>query len=84
MECLVKENDDLEHRLAGLKSGNTKAISAGEKVDMERSWKLWSYKVNGRKKAFMGLWQTLSEYLPDGKSKDEIWEELGLETPNHI
>ena len=83
LKLLTSERTDLEQRLSGLKSGDTKAISTEEKMDIERSWKLWSYKVNGRKKAFMELWQTLSENLPDGRNKDEIWDELGLETPKY-
>lgn len=83
LEFLSGERNELEQRFLGLKSGDSKAISVREKTDMQRSWKLWSYKVSGRRKAFMELWQTLSENLPDLKTKDEIWDKLGLETPTY-
>ena len=78
---LTQEKDSLNHRLTESKSRTTKVISNEEKTEVEASWKLWSYKAKARKKAFMELWNVLADNLPETKTKDELWEELGLEMP---
>ena len=78
---LTQEKDSLNHHLTQFKSRTTKVVSKEEKTEVEASWKLWSYKAKARKKAFMELWNALADNLPETKTKDELWEELGLEMP---
>jgi 26S proteasome regulatory subunit, ATPase 3, interacting protein len=79
--ALSEEKVQLEQRLTSLQSGTSKTVSAEEKAEVDKSLKLWIYKEKLRKKACMELWGTLYENLPEGKTKEEFWDELGLEKP---
>lgn len=70
---LEKEKAELAERLSGLQAGTTEAISAEEKAEVDKSWKLWNYRAGARKKACLELWGTVCENLPEGKTKMELW-----------
>ena len=73
IDALHVEIGELSDRLSALRTGQTKAISAEEKTEVDKSWKLWSYKANTRKKGCMELWGAICENLPEGKTKHELW-----------
>ena len=76
--ALEEEKAELVERLAGLKAGTTKAVSAEERAEAERSWKLWGYRASARKKACLELWGMVCEGLPDSKTGEELWVREGL------
>ena len=43
------------------------------------AWCRWRKKADGRKKIAMELWAMLSEEVPEGTTRAEIWEDWGLE-----
>ncbi|MCJ1358118.1 MAG: hypothetical protein MMC33_008116 [Icmadophila ericetorum] len=69
----------LLERLALLRSGNAKPVSAEEKEEADHAWKVWSRHAAVRKKICMDVWDYATEELPEGKTKEELWEERGLE-----
>ena len=75
MASLQKEAGELSGRLIALKEGKTQAVSAEEKAEVDKSWKLWNYKASARKKACMELWGVVCENLPEGKTKQDLWVE---------
>ena len=80
VEALKREVEELSGRLKALEAGQTKSISAEEKAEVDKSWKLWTYKANTRKKGCMDLWGAICENLPEGKTKQDLWVDM-TETP---
>lgn len=70
---LEAEQKALLARLGPLRSGNVKPVSAEEKAAADKDWKLWTYRANVRKKICMELWAHLTEEMPEGKTKEELW-----------
>ncbi|MCJ1310053.1 hypothetical protein MMC25_003714 [Agyrium rufum] len=87
IETFEKEEGELKGRLSVLKGGDgagdggekVKGTSADEKDEVEREWKVWARHAATRKKIAMELWGVLLEGCGEGRDKDELWEELGLE-----
>lgn len=71
--CLGAEQKALLARLGPLRSGNVKPVSAEEKEAADKDWKLWTRRANVRKKICMEVWAHLTEELPEGKTKEELW-----------
>ena len=70
---LEAEQKALLARLGPLRSGNVKPVSAEEKAVADKEWKLWTSRANVRKKICMEVWAHLTEELPEGKTKEELW-----------
>jgi len=67
------EQQGLLARLGPLRSGNVKPVSAEEKAAVDKDWRLWNYRSNIRKKICMEVWGHLTEELPEGKTREELW-----------
>lgn len=63
----------LQERLAPLRSGNVKPVSAEEKEEADHAWRVWSRHAAVRKKVCMNVWDYVTEELPEGKMKEELW-----------
>jgi 26S proteasome regulatory subunit (ATPase 3-interacting protein) len=66
-------------RLGPLRSGSVRPVSLNEKKEVEAAWNKWSKCASTRKKICMEMWAQIMEVLPEGKTQEEFWEELGLE-----
>ena len=73
IQSLESEREELLSRLAPLRAGTAKPISAQEKETVDRDWKMWSSRAKTRKKICLELWNMLTEELPEGKTKEELW-----------
>lgn len=71
--CLGAEQKALLARLGPLRSGNVKPVSAEEKEAADKDWKLWTRRASVREKICMEVWAHLTEELPEGKTKEELW-----------
>ena len=65
--------EELLMRLGPLRSGNVKPVSAEEKAEVDKSWKMWTKAANDRKKICMNIWDYITEDMPEGKTKEELW-----------
>ncbi|MCJ1399340.1 hypothetical protein MMC11_002542 [Xylographa trunciseda] len=73
------QKTDILSRLNPLRSGSAKPVSAQEKAEVDQAWRLWNSQANTRKKICMEVWAVVTEEMPEGKTKEELWEECGLE-----
>ncbi|MCJ1375822.1 hypothetical protein MMC20_007059 [Loxospora ochrophaea] len=79
LAALASEKERLLTRLGPLRSGNVSTVSTAESLAVDKSWKDWSSHANARRKICMNIWGEIVEALPEGKTKEELWEELGME-----
>ena len=71
-DVLEHDKKALTSRLEPLRAGTTKPVEPKEKEEVEREWKLWTQRANGRKKIAMELWDVITEPLsPDARY--QIW-----------
>ena len=73
VEGLEQEKRELLSRLQPLKAGTVQAVSATERNKVEKDYKIWSYRAASRRKICMELWAILTQDLPEGKTKEELW-----------
>ena len=71
--ALDLEKAEIVGRLELLRSGNVKPVSAEEKEEAEEMWRVWSKKALSRKKICMEMWKYVTEEMPEGKTKGELW-----------
>ena len=67
------EKNEILARLGPLRSGNVKPVSLDEKTAVAEAWKMWSRRANTRKKICMEVWAHVTEEMPEGKTKEELW-----------
>ncbi|KAI9783639.1 MAG: hypothetical protein M1835_003764 [Candelina submexicana] len=79
VHALELELKTIEARLSPLRSGNVVPVSAEERALVEKEWREVKRVVEVRRKGCMSLWADLSEQLPEGTTREELWERLGLE-----
>lgn len=79
VSLLDLERNEIKARLGPLRTGNVKPVLPEEKEAVDKAWREWSRKASGRKKICMELWAVSTEEMEPGKTKEELWEELGLE-----
>ena len=70
---LDMEKRELLKRLAPLRLGNVKPVSSMEKTEVDQAWKLWSNNARVRKTICMNVWGYITEELPEGKTKEDLW-----------
>ena len=70
---IEREKDEMFHRLKLLRVGDVKPVSPQEKAELDKAWKEWSRNVASRKKICMDVWDYITEELPEGKTKEELW-----------
>lgn len=66
-------------RLDALRSGCVKPVLPEEKEAVDKAWREGSRKAGSRQKICMELWAVVTEEMEPGKTRAELWEELGLE-----
>ncbi|MCJ1285068.1 hypothetical protein MMC26_004406 [Xylographa opegraphella] len=71
--ALEAQKKDILSRLNPLRSGSVKLVSPQVKAEVDQAWKLWNSRANTRKKICMELWAVLTEEMPEGKTKEELW-----------
>jgi 26S proteasome regulatory subunit (ATPase 3-interacting protein) len=72
---LGKENKEKGEKLKGFKNGSVKMVTREEMDKVDKDFKYWSQKRKTRKSAF----DALEGALMEGMSREDIWEQLGLE-----
>ncbi|KAL8706220.1 MAG: hypothetical protein Q9201_000726 [Fulgogasparrea decipioides] len=78
---LELEKEELAHHLERLRSGKIKPVRAAEREAVEMVWTEWARKADSRKRIFMGMWRGIvRDVLTKGQTKEQLWEELGLES----
>ncbi|MCJ1382199.1 hypothetical protein MMC17_005311 [Xylographa soralifera] len=77
--ALGAQKKEILSRLNPLRSGSVKPVSPQEKAEVDQTWRLWSSRADTRKKICMEVWAVVTEEVPEGKTKEELWEEYGLE-----
>ena len=70
---LEGEKASILNRLGPLRAGNVKPVSPEEKAEVGQAWKTWSRHAAGRKRICMNLWEFVTEELPEGKTKEDLW-----------
>ena len=70
---LEGEKANILNRLGPLRAGNIKPVLPDEKAEVDQAWKTWSRHAAGRKKICMNLWELVTEELPEGKTKEDLW-----------
>lgn len=60
-------------RLRALQSGDVKPVSAEEKEEANKAWRLWSTNAASRKRICMEMWSYCTEQLPEDQTKEDLW-----------
>ena len=68
-----EEKKELFARLGPLRSGNAEPVSLEEKTAVTDAWNLWSRRACARKKICMEVFAHVTEELPEGTTKEELW-----------
>ena len=71
--ALEAQKKDILSRLIPLRSGSVKPVSPQEKAEVDQAWRLWSSRADTRKKICMEVWAVVTEEMPEGKTKEELW-----------
>ena len=67
------QKDELRGRLDMLKKGKISSVSLKETAEVDNSLSRWETLAKRRKKICLELWAMLTEEVPEGMTKDEIW-----------
>ena len=73
VQALDTQTQELLRRLTPLRAGNIKPVSLVEKAELDKAWREWSRYASIRKKICMELWYHITEELPEGKTREELW-----------
>ena len=73
VQNLEAKRTELLARLGPLRKGDVKPVSLEEKAEVDRSWSSWKNKAGERKHIAMELWGTVTQVLPEGQTKSELW-----------
>ncbi|KAL8978573.1 MAG: hypothetical protein Q9177_006370 [Variospora cf. flavescens] len=76
---LELEKVELTDRLEGLRSGKIKPVPLAETEAADKAWAVWKRKSESRRRIFVELWAVVVDGLPEGLTKEGLWEQLGLE-----
>ncbi|KAL4767427.1 Tat binding protein 1-interacting protein-domain-containing protein [Aspergillus nidulans var. acristatus] len=76
---LEKEKESLAARLIKVCGDASAEVSPQEKEKVRKDWKIWQNQESVRAKICRDLWRKCSETLPEGMTREELWESLGLE-----
>ncbi|KAH6677318.1 Tat binding protein 1-interacting protein-domain-containing protein [Halenospora varia] len=72
---LQSSNAEKKEKLKVFKEGGVRMISKEEKDKVEKEWKYWKSKREGRRKMFGDL----EAMLLEGMGKEELWDKVGIE-----
>ncbi|KAI4260913.1 MAG: hypothetical protein LQ352_000068 [Teloschistes flavicans] len=76
---LELEKEELADRLRRLQAGEAKPVPSADREAVEAEVTEWKRKAQRRKKIFWDMWAMAQDGLSEIKSKEQLWEELGLE-----
>ncbi|KAL2816329.1 Tat binding protein 1-interacting protein-domain-containing protein [Aspergillus granulosus] len=76
---LEGEKESLAARLAKVHGDGEVNVSPRETEAARKYWKFWQGQARIRARICRDLWYKCSETLPEGTSREELWERLGLE-----
>ncbi|KAL6233503.1 hypothetical protein BDW75DRAFT_187302 [Aspergillus navahoensis] len=76
---LEEGKESLAARLAKVHGDGSAEVSPQEKEKVRKDWKIWKNRDRVRAKIYRDLWRKCSETLPEGVTREELWESLGLE-----
>ncbi|KAF2084583.1 homologous-pairing protein-like protein 2 [Saccharata proteae CBS 121410] len=79
VDVLEEEKAEILGRLAGLRSGSIRPITAEEKVAVDSDAKHWSKVESERAKITKDMWLQIVDCLPEGIDAAEVRENLGLD-----
>ncbi|KAL9602942.1 MAG: hypothetical protein Q9219_001467 [cf. Caloplaca sp. 3 TL-2023] len=77
--ALELQREELVDRLEALRSGRVEQVPSKEQEVVEEAWREWKSKAKSRKRIFMEMWAIIQDELPEGQTKEQLWEELGLD-----
>ena len=73
LAAIEVEKTSILQRLELLRTGSVKPVSSEERAAVDEAHKVWTRLVIVRKKICMNLWDLVTEELPEGKTKEELW-----------
>ncbi|KAL4815988.1 hypothetical protein BDW67DRAFT_185131 [Aspergillus spinulosporus] len=76
---LEKEKESLAACLIKVCGDVSVEVSPQEKEKVRKDWKIWQNRQSVRARICRDLWRKCSETLPEGVTREELWESLGLE-----
>ncbi|KAJ0417192.1 Tat binding protein 1-interacting protein-domain-containing protein [Aspergillus carlsbadensis] len=79
IEKLDSEKESLAASLAKVHGDGELKVSPQETEAVRKDWKLWQVQARVRARICRDLWLKCSETLPEGTTREELWERLGLE-----
>ncbi|CEL06672.1 hypothetical protein ASPCAL09844 [Aspergillus calidoustus] len=79
LEKLESEKESLAASLAKVHGDGEANGSPQETEAVRKDWKLWQVQARVRERICRDLWLKCSETLPEGTTREELWERLGLE-----
>lgn len=71
--ALELEKEQILARLVPLRSGSAKPVSSEAKRDVDNAWTQWQRHWTARKKIAMDVWAHVTEVVPEGTTKEELW-----------
>lgn len=77
--ALQQEKDAMAARLAKLKDGDVKPITAEERARVDSEHKKWQVCVGSRRKIRLEMWRMIEDLIADKEKAAEMKERLGLE-----
>jgi 26S proteasome regulatory subunit (ATPase 3-interacting protein) len=79
VQTLEAEKAEIETRLANLRAGKAKKVTAVERAEGEKAWRV-SKAVRGRReKIAREMWKVIEEVVGEGERRGELREALGLD-----
>ena len=73
VRLLQSKKQELTSRLQRLDQGVVKPVSLEEKDTVDKTWAYWAKKARLRKKICLDMWAMLSEEVPEGMTKEDLW-----------
>lgn len=77
--ALEREKEVLGERLAKLRAGNVKPVSAEERARVNAELAKWQKAAGARRRIRTEMWRTIEDVLADKERAAETKERLGLE-----
>ena len=66
--------------LTPLRSGDNDPISVAVKTQVQDGWRMWNHNFQVRKKICLEVWDMVTQELPGGKTREELWVSNTLQT----
>lgn len=73
LAALETEKQEVLARLGPLRAGIVRPVPPKERAAVDQAWKVWNQQANIRKKICLEVWACVTEEMPEGKTKEELW-----------